>query len=94
LLTSVLKICFIISEDISTAIFFMFTTEDFFKFAISFSVAAISFSNSSLNFCFLISISLSNFFLLSSKMFLALFLDSSIAILYSSSFFSALSFNF
>jgi len=94
LFISVLIICFITSDEVSAAISFIFVIEDFFKSFISFSVAIISFSISSLNFVFLSSKSLFSFFLLSSIIFFASFLEFSIIILYSSNFFSALSFNF
>ena len=94
MLTSILIICFIISADVFVAILLIFDIEDFFKFFISFSAASSSFSISSLNFCFLFSISWSSFFLLSSMIFFAFFFDSSIILLYSSSFFSAFSLSF
>ena len=94
LLTSILIICFITSAAASVAIVFIFDMEDFFKSFISFSVDTSSFSISSLNFCFLFSISLSSFFLLSSIIFCASFFEFSIISLYSLSFFSAFSLSF
>ena len=94
MLTSILIICFITSAAASVAIVFIFDMEDFFKSFISFSVDTSSFSISSLNFCFLFSISLSSFFLLSSIIFCASFFEFSIISLYSLSFFSAFSLSF
>ena len=81
-------------DAISEAILDIFDKEVFFKSLISFSTEAISLSIWLLKFFFLFSISWSSFFLPSAIIFFASCLEFSIILLYSLSFFSALSLSF